>query len=62
MAALNYQSVGVMMDLNNARFAQNGGCGYVLKPFVLRDTSLILNANRHRKPKTLSVKVKKPHD
>ena len=35
--ALNYQTCGLMMDLNDGRFMQNGGCGYVLKPAVMRD-------------------------
>jgi len=25
------------MDINDGRFSMNGGCGYVLKPFVMRD-------------------------
>ncbi|GAU97924.1 hypothetical protein RvY_09143-1 [Ramazzottius varieornatus] len=61
IAALNYQSVGMMMDLNNARFAQNGNCGYVLKPLALLDPTVMLNASRNRiptsKPKTLCIKV-----
>lgn len=28
------------MELNEALFADNGGCGYVLKPKILRDPSL----------------------
>jgi len=35
--ALNYQTCGLMMDLSDGRFMQNGGCGYVLKPTVMRD-------------------------
>ncbi|XP_031575010.1 inactive phospholipase C-like protein 1 isoform X2 [Actinia tenebrosa] len=37
MVALNYQTPGVMMDLNNGKFLENGECGYVLKPSVMRD-------------------------
>ncbi len=33
--ALNFQSLGLSMDLNDGRFQDNGGCGYVLKPAVL---------------------------
>lgn len=33
--ALNFQSLGLPMDLNGGRFQDNGGCGYVLKPAVL---------------------------
>ncbi|XP_074860060.1 1-phosphatidylinositol 4,5-bisphosphate phosphodiesterase eta-1 [Carettochelys insculpta] len=32
MVALNYQSDGRMMQLNQAKFRVNGNCGYVLKP------------------------------
>ncbi|XP_036374383.1 1-phosphatidylinositol 4,5-bisphosphate phosphodiesterase zeta-1-like [Megalops cyprinoides] len=36
LVALNFQSLGLPMDLNNGRFQDNGGCGYVLKPHFLR--------------------------
>ncbi|XP_015727715.1 1-phosphatidylinositol 4,5-bisphosphate phosphodiesterase eta-1 isoform X5 [Coturnix japonica] len=32
LVALNYQSEGRMMQLNEAKFRVNGNCGYVLKP------------------------------
>uniref|UniRef100_H2Z2T4 Phosphoinositide phospholipase C n=1 Tax=Ciona savignyi TaxID=51511 RepID=H2Z2T4_CIOSA len=32
IASLNYQTPGLMMDINDGRFAMNGACGYVLKP------------------------------
>ena len=35
--ALNYQYPGLAMDLNRGRFLKNGGCGYVLKPAVMRE-------------------------
>ncbi|XP_034540927.1 1-phosphatidylinositol 4,5-bisphosphate phosphodiesterase zeta-1-like isoform X1 [Notolabrus celidotus] len=35
LVALNFQSLGLAMDLNDGRFQDNGGCGYVLKPAVL---------------------------
>jgi len=34
---MNYQTCGLMMDLSDGRFMQNGGCGYVLKPAVMCD-------------------------
>uniref|UniRef100_A0AC35G466 Phosphoinositide phospholipase C n=1 Tax=Panagrolaimus sp. PS1159 TaxID=55785 RepID=A0AC35G466_9BILA len=37
IVALNYQTPGLMMDLQEGKFAANGGCGYVLKPTVMRD-------------------------
>uniref|UniRef100_S4RFI5 Phosphoinositide phospholipase C n=1 Tax=Petromyzon marinus TaxID=7757 RepID=S4RFI5_PETMA len=36
MVALNYQTEDLPMALNAAMFEQNGGCGFVLKPPVLR--------------------------
>jgi phosphatidylinositol phospholipase C delta len=35
--AMNLQTIGEEMDINNGLFAINGQCGYVLKPKVLRD-------------------------
>ncbi|KAL3309531.1 Inactive phospholipase C-like protein 2 [Cichlidogyrus casuarinus] len=37
LAPLNYQSVGLVMDLVTGFFARNGACGYVLKPLVYRE-------------------------
>eukprot|EP00993_Chasmostoma_nieuportense_P001867 NODE_270_length_2529_cov_78.808493_g251_i0.p1 GENE.NODE_270_length_2529_cov_78.808493_g251_i0~~NODE_270_length_2529_cov_78.808493_g251_i0.p1 ORF type:complete len:787 (-),score=210.45 NODE_270_length_2529_cov_78.808493_g251_i0:102-2462(-) len=34
--ALNYQTNDFPMRLNDAKFTQNGGCGYLLKPTYLR--------------------------
>ncbi|XP_061911649.1 1-phosphatidylinositol 4,5-bisphosphate phosphodiesterase epsilon-1 isoform X2 [Entelurus aequoreus] len=39
LVALNYQTDDLPMHLNAALFEDNGGCGYVLKPAVLRDRS-----------------------
>lgn len=33
--ALNFQTHGEQMDLNQGRFLPNGRCGYVLKPSFL---------------------------
>ena len=33
--ALNFQTPGEQMDLNQGRFLPNGRCGYVLKPSFL---------------------------
>ncbi|XP_076153702.1 1-phosphatidylinositol 4,5-bisphosphate phosphodiesterase delta-3-A-like isoform X2 [Alosa pseudoharengus] len=35
MVALNFQTPGEQMDLNQGRFLTNGRCGYVLKPHFL---------------------------
>ncbi|KAI6235589.1 Phosphoinositide phospholipase C [Aphelenchoides besseyi] len=37
LCALNYQTPGLMMDLQEGKFAANGACGYVLKPSVMND-------------------------
>ncbi|KAL5474054.1 hypothetical protein EMCRGX_G028627 [Ephydatia muelleri] len=39
MVALNFQTPDVWMHLNQGFFRQNGGCGYVLKPEVMRGSS-----------------------
>lgn len=36
--ALNFQTAGVEMDLNDGLFSQNARCGYVLKPPFMRHT------------------------
>uniref|UniRef100_A0A668AS46 Phosphoinositide phospholipase C n=1 Tax=Myripristis murdjan TaxID=586833 RepID=A0A668AS46_9TELE len=36
IVAMNYQTAGLMMDLNTAWFRQNGNCGYVLRPAIMR--------------------------
>ncbi|XP_059925955.1 1-phosphatidylinositol 4,5-bisphosphate phosphodiesterase delta-3-A-like isoform X1 [Gadus macrocephalus] len=36
MVALNFQTPGEQMDLNQGRFLPNGRCGYILKPGFLR--------------------------
>jgi len=36
VVALNLQTPGSKMDCNIGKFQQNGGCGYVLKPSVMR--------------------------
>lgn len=40
LVALNYQTTDKHTFLNAARFMDNGGCGYVLKPEYMRDSSL----------------------
>ncbi|CAE7492885.1 plcd4 [Symbiodinium microadriaticum] len=38
LAAMNYQTGGLPLHLNHAKFRQNGQCGYVLKPeYMLSD-------------------------
>ncbi|XP_069564218.1 1-phosphatidylinositol 4,5-bisphosphate phosphodiesterase zeta-1-like isoform X1 [Brachyistius frenatus] len=60
IVALNFQSLGLPMDLNDGRFQDNGGCGYVLKPAVLRSSQKSFNpsCSQHGlKPTHLLLKV-----
>lgn len=60
--ALNYQTSGLMMDLNDGRFMQNGGSGYVLKPAIMREEIAYFSANTRDvipgvSPQILHIKV-----
>lgn len=37
IVALNFQTAGEGMDLNDGLFSQNGGCGYVLRPSFMNE-------------------------
>ncbi|XP_071978412.1 1-phosphatidylinositol 4,5-bisphosphate phosphodiesterase delta-4 isoform X2 [Engystomops pustulosus] len=43
MVALNFQTAGVEMDLNDGLFQQNGRCGYILKPSYMRHVETRFN-------------------
>uniref|UniRef100_A0A8C8JYA0 Phosphoinositide phospholipase C n=1 Tax=Oncorhynchus tshawytscha TaxID=74940 RepID=A0A8C8JYA0_ONCTS len=43
MVALNFQTPGEQMDLNQGRFLPNGRCGYILKPSFLCSPSSSFN-------------------
>ena len=43
--ALNYQTEDKQNFINRARFSDNAGCGYVLKPDFLRDNSIAYSPN-----------------
>nr|XP_042703134.1 inactive phospholipase C-like protein 2 isoform X2 [Chrysemys picta bellii] len=45
MVAMNFQTPGLMMDLNAGWFHQNGACGYVLRPAVMREEVSYFSAN-----------------
>ncbi|XP_055899262.1 inactive phospholipase C-like protein 2 isoform X5 [Biomphalaria glabrata] len=45
MVALNYQTAGLMMDLYHGWFQKNGGCGYILKPAIMREEIAYFSAN-----------------
>ena len=60
--SLNYQTPGLMMDLNDGHFMRNGGCGFVLKPTIMRDEIAYFSANTKEvipgvSPQILHVKV-----
>lgn len=62
IVALNFQTAGLEMDLNDGLFRQNGGCGFVLKPDFMRKTDSEFSPERpesgpgHR-PLRLSMQV-----
>ncbi|XP_073502628.1 inactive phospholipase C-like protein 1 isoform X1 [Phyllobates terribilis] len=45
IVAMNFQTPGPMMDLNIGWFLQNGGCGYILRPSIMRDQVSYFSAN-----------------
>ena len=50
------------MDLNDGKYVQNGGCGYVLKPAIMREHIAFFSANTRDvipgvSPQILHVKV-----
>ncbi|KAL7865444.1 hypothetical protein SRHO_G00106910 [Serrasalmus rhombeus] len=46
MVALNFQTAGLEMDLNDGLFSQNNRCGYVLKPEILRNSEQQFNPDK----------------
>ncbi|XP_009941298.2 1-phosphatidylinositol 4,5-bisphosphate phosphodiesterase zeta-1 [Opisthocomus hoazin] len=64
MVALNFQTLGVQMELQNGKFLDNGGCGYILKPEFLRNQNSTFspyNVGRYSKPMSLSIKLISGH-
>ncbi|XP_014792777.1 PREDICTED: 1-phosphatidylinositol 4,5-bisphosphate phosphodiesterase zeta-1 [Calidris pugnax] len=64
MVALNFQTPGVQMELQNGKFLDNGGCGWILKPEFLRDqdsTFTPQNVGRYSKPMSLSIRLISGH-
>lgn len=62
MVALNFQTAGLEMDLNDGLFRQNGCCGFVLKPDFMRDGNAGFSSEkpeerRGYKPLRLSIQV-----
>ncbi|XP_057707966.1 1-phosphatidylinositol 4,5-bisphosphate phosphodiesterase delta-4 isoform X2 [Corythoichthys intestinalis] len=62
IVALNFQTAGLEMDLNDGLFGQNGRCGYVLKPNFMRDNRTTFNPEKPEEqpgynPLRLSIQV-----
>uniref|UniRef100_A0A3Q4G7L6 Phosphoinositide phospholipase C n=1 Tax=Neolamprologus brichardi TaxID=32507 RepID=A0A3Q4G7L6_NEOBR len=59
LVALNFQSPGLPMDLNDGLFQDNGSCGYVLKPAVLMSTQMHFDpSSSHHKRKSTYLLLK----
>ncbi|XP_063251255.1 1-phosphatidylinositol 4,5-bisphosphate phosphodiesterase zeta-1 [Prinia subflava] len=64
MVALNFQTPGPQMELQDGKFLDNGGCGYVLKPQFLRDPNTKFtprNVGGYSKPMSLSIRLISGH-
>ncbi|XP_076016671.1 1-phosphatidylinositol 4,5-bisphosphate phosphodiesterase delta-4 [Genypterus blacodes] len=62
IVALNFQTAGLEMDLNDGLFRQNGCCGYVLKPDFMRDGDTLFSPDKPEefqayRPLRLSIQV-----
>ncbi|KAK7898589.1 hypothetical protein WMY93_019442 [Mugilogobius chulae] len=62
LVAMNFQTAGLMMDLTTAWFRQNGNCGYVLRPGIMRQEVSYFSADTRDcvpgvSPQLLHVKV-----
>ncbi|NXA36755.1 PLCZ1 phosphodiesterase, partial [Eudromia elegans] len=64
MVALNFQTPGVPMELQNGKFLDNGGCGYILKPEFLRKVNSTFNPHKvsgESTPLALSIRLISGH-
>lgn len=64
LVALNFQTAGEGMDLNDGLFSQNGRCGYVLKPSFMREVEKTFDPEMPQKldgynPVMLNIQVQK---
>uniref|UniRef100_A0A8C3SHZ9 Phosphoinositide phospholipase C n=1 Tax=Chelydra serpentina TaxID=8475 RepID=A0A8C3SHZ9_CHESE len=60
MVALNFQTPGLQMELQNGKFMDNGACGYLLKPEFMRDSTTQFNpynVTGNHNPITLSIRL-----
>lgn len=62
LVSMNFQTAGLMMDLTAAWFRQNGNCGYVLRPAIMRQEVSYFSADTRDtvpgvSPQLLHIKV-----
>ncbi|KAE8608753.1 hypothetical protein XENTR_v10011595 [Xenopus tropicalis] len=57
MIALNYQTPDRYMQINNAMFAYNGECGYILQPECMREESYDPSDSRRQLQMIVTIKV-----
>uniref|UniRef100_A0A646QFE3 Phosphoinositide phospholipase C n=1 Tax=Hemiscolopendra marginata TaxID=943146 RepID=A0A646QFE3_9MYRI len=57
IVALNYQTRDFAMMVNEAKFQDNGECGYLLKPEFLRDDSISSRVRNKFNKKTLTLQI-----
>ncbi|CAJ0942150.1 unnamed protein product, partial [Mesorhabditis belari] len=57
MVALNYQTPGLMMDLQEGKFSENGGCGYVLKPSCMLDELFVPGDKLPTQPQVVHLRI-----
>lgn len=57
LVCLNYQTPGLMMDMQEGKFSDNGGCGYVLKPQVMKDEMFVPSDRVPTSPQILHLRI-----
>uniref|UniRef100_A0A7I4YAT9 Phosphoinositide phospholipase C n=2 Tax=Haemonchus contortus TaxID=6289 RepID=A0A7I4YAT9_HAECO len=57
LVGLNYQTPGLMIDLQEGRFSENGGCGYVLKPAIMNEDLFVAGEKPPTTPQILHLRV-----
>ncbi|WKY00463.1 hypothetical protein Q1695_014928 [Nippostrongylus brasiliensis] len=57
LVQLNYQTPGLMVDLQEGRFSENGGCGYVLKPEIMNEDLFVAGEKPPTTPQVLHLRV-----
>ncbi|XP_027030599.2 1-phosphatidylinositol 4,5-bisphosphate phosphodiesterase delta-1a isoform X1 [Tachysurus fulvidraco] len=57
IVALNFQTYCKEMDFNQGRFLPNGKCGYILKPYFMRNPDFQFNPNKLTQGQWLNKKI-----